>query len=96
MSSLIAATFDRTDILQCEGHAYAIEKLILAMEKTAELSAIAELSARRSSRFGCAPIRLGGGRYKESLHLLHASTALFISKAIMHDIIHARPGYDTF
>jgi hypothetical protein len=47
MSSLIAATFYRTERLQCEGHAYALEKLTLTAGKTAEFSAIAELSAKQ-------------------------------------------------
>jgi hypothetical protein len=56
MSSLIAATFDRTERLQCEGHAYAIEKLILTTEKAAEFSAIAELSAKQQEQ----PVRVSG------------------------------------
>jgi hypothetical protein len=47
LSSLIAATFDRAERLQYESHAYALEKLTLMMGKTAEFSAIAELSAKQ-------------------------------------------------
>jgi hypothetical protein len=50
MSSLIAATFDRTERLQCAGQVYAIEKLILTTEKAAEFSAIAEFSAKQQEQ----------------------------------------------
>ena len=50
LSSAIAATFDRTEKVQCEGQAYALEKLILAIEKAAEFSAFAELSAKQQEQ----------------------------------------------
>jgi len=47
MSSAISAPFDRTETAQCEGQAYVIEKLTLAIEKAAEFSAFAEVSAKQ-------------------------------------------------
>jgi hypothetical protein len=50
MLSSISATFDRTEKVQCEGQAYAIEKLTLTTGKAAEFSAFAELSAKQQKQ----------------------------------------------
>jgi hypothetical protein len=67
LSSLISATFNRTERLQCEGQAYAIEKLTLTAGKAAEISAFAELSAKQQKqpvRFCSDPIGLEAGMWK--------------------------------
>jgi hypothetical protein len=46
MSFLITATLDLLSKMQGKGHMWPVEKLTLSGEKTAEFSAIAELSAK--------------------------------------------------